>query len=596
MLQPGDRLAERYQVERVLGRGGMGGVYLGMQIGLGRKVAIKQLIDPRRDPVRREASARQFRTEAQLLSQLRHPGLPEVYDYFQDGDDHFLVMEYIDGHTLEEEVLIRGELSEGQVLPWIQQLCEVLRYLHSHQPPVVFRDLKPSNVMVGGDSRIRLIDFGIAKIFDGPDGLTQTGARGAGTPGFAAPEQYESTTDFRSDIYSLGATLYFLLTRQAPPNAVSLAMQATALMPLRALNPHVSETTAQTVAWMMAIRPAARPTSVAEVMDALGLVPGTSRLPVPLPPRPSRRLPKWFPAAAGGALALLAFLHWALAPASTRPGHLTINSVPDGATVRINDRVRGITPLTVDAPSPGTYEIHLTLPDYQPASQVVTVRSGDSPQVTATLQPGASGSDRGTVVVKAAAGSYVRVDGQPVGRIGDDAMPLALSPGVHRIGIGHPGNMPALHVVTVEAGQSQDLDISLHPLSDMAIEPGVGVGPFKIGLATRDVPQAVGGIVRMMYGGVRILAKPAIGLGALPRRGQVELVLVATMAERTPEFATSGGVHVGSNWSEVEAEFGSAWQDATLPVGQVRQFASRGIAFAVDRDTVSAIVVGAPQR
>jgi serine/threonine protein kinase len=152
-----------------------------------------------------------FLAEATILSRLNHLNLPAFTDFFTEGSRHFLVMEYIEGNTLEELLEHNGgPFSERRVLGWARQLCDVLEYLHSQQPPVIFRDMKPGNIMLRRDGRIKLIDFGIARIF------RHTGSRDTqmlGTPGFAPPEQYGSSqTDERSDIYSLAMTLFQLMT------------------------------------------------------------------------------------------------------------------------------------------------------------------------------------------------------------------------------------------------------------------------------------------------------------------------------------------------------------------------------------------------
>src|SRR5438270_1010389 len=152
-----------------------------------------------------------FLAEARILSRLNHPNLPAFTDFFTEGTRHFLVMEYIDGSTLENLLEQNGgPFSERRVLGWARQLCDVLEYLHSQQPPVIFRDMKPGNIMLTRSGRIKLIDFGIARLFRAS--ISQD-TQLLGTPGFAPPEQYGSAqTDERSDIYSLAMTLFQLMT------------------------------------------------------------------------------------------------------------------------------------------------------------------------------------------------------------------------------------------------------------------------------------------------------------------------------------------------------------------------------------------------
>ncbi|HIQ04232.1 MAG TPA: serine/threonine protein kinase, partial [Anaerolineae bacterium] len=150
MLTPGSVLQSRYRIVKTLGVGGMGAVYLALDKRLAdREVAVKEMIpDPNASLAEQTQAQQQFQREASLLASLDHPNLPKVYDYFSEGGKHYLVMDYVDGETLED-ILKRtpGYLPESQVLDWAAQLCDVLTYLHTRQPPVIFRDLKPGNIM-----------------------------------------------------------------------------------------------------------------------------------------------------------------------------------------------------------------------------------------------------------------------------------------------------------------------------------------------------------------------------------------------------------------------------------------------------------------
>ncbi|MHB2018648.1 MAG: serine/threonine-protein kinase [Candidatus Xenobia bacterium] len=273
MLVAGTLLQDRYRIERTLGQGGMGGVYLATHLSLNTPVAIKEL-HPTSAPGAREMAVRRFRSEAQILSQLQHPGLPRVYDFFEVDGQHYLVMDFILGETLEARLSRDGRISEARVLGWAQQLCEVLHFLHTQDPPVVFRDLKPSNIMITEEGRLKLIDFGIAKLFDAATGEgTDAIARGMGTPGFAAPEQYTSGTDARTDVYALGATLYTLLTGQTPASSLEVAMGSTTVTPLRVLNPHITERTVRAINEMMEPNRMRRTQSVMLAMEGLGFPP-----------------------------------------------------------------------------------------------------------------------------------------------------------------------------------------------------------------------------------------------------------------------------------------------------------------------------------
>lgn len=180
----------------------------------GQRWAIKEMLTPH--PLETALVEESFRREAKMLSELRHESLPVVVDFFCEDSRHYLVMEFIAGETLAERIARDGPASVQQVLKWGLQLSQVLQYLHSQSPPVIFRDLKPDNVMVVTNSnQLKLVDFGLARHFQ-PGKKRDTQA--AGSVGYCAPEQWEDSdqSDERSDIYGLGATLYHLLTGRVP--------------------------------------------------------------------------------------------------------------------------------------------------------------------------------------------------------------------------------------------------------------------------------------------------------------------------------------------------------------------------------------------
>lgn len=238
MLAPNALLQSRYIVTRKLGQGGMGAVYQAQDARLqGKLWAIKEMSDaPIADPIERANAIAAFQREAQLLATLDHTNLPKVADYFAENGKQYLVMDFVEGQTLEQIVAATpGFLPEPIVLAWAEQLCDVLDYLHTRQPPIIFRDLKPANIMLTRDGKIKLIDFGIARFFK--SGKTKDTAA-YGTMGYAAPEQFGTgQTDARSDIYSLGVTLHFLLTKFDP------ASSPFNLPPARNINPLVSPQT-----------------------------------------------------------------------------------------------------------------------------------------------------------------------------------------------------------------------------------------------------------------------------------------------------------------------------------------------------------------
>jgi serine/threonine-protein kinase len=263
-------LAVRYIIVRRVGGGGMGAVYQATDQRIqGKLWAIKEMSDAAiTNPLERQQAVDAFRREAQLLATLDHGNLPRVSDYFTEGGKHYLVMDFVQGHTLEEVLQDASDfLAEDEVVDWALQLCDVLAYLHSRQPPVIFRDLKPGNVMLDSEGRIKLIDFGIARLFQpGKSKDTQI----MGTPGYAAPEQYGTgQTDPRSDIYMLGATLYHIVTLERPPEAIDLLVSSTKPIKPSQINPQVSKALEGVVLKAMELSPHQRWQSAEEVKTAL---------------------------------------------------------------------------------------------------------------------------------------------------------------------------------------------------------------------------------------------------------------------------------------------------------------------------------------
>jgi outer membrane protein assembly factor BamB len=241
ILSKGIILQSRYEIIKVLGVGGMGAVYLAQDLrfsGVTRHCALKEMISQTPDPQVRRLSVQSFMREANLLVQLNHPGIPQIYDFFTEGVRSYLVMEYIKGKNLEEVLEdTEGMLKEKIVLDWAIQICDVLIYLHGQHPAIVFRDLKPANVMLRDEpeNKITLIDFGIAKAFV----ANQKGTM-IGTEGYSPPEQYKGMADPRGDIYALGATLHHLLTKRDPRLEPPFTFHEE---PPRLLNPTISEAT-----------------------------------------------------------------------------------------------------------------------------------------------------------------------------------------------------------------------------------------------------------------------------------------------------------------------------------------------------------------
>ena len=215
-LESGNVLVNRYLIQEVIGVGGMGSVYRARDLhfpNVVKLVAVKEMINQARDPQVRQTIVQNFEREANILATLNHASIPKIFDYFSHEQRSYLVEEFVNGKDLEEILSeSEGPMSEEKAVAWAIELCDVLQYLHNHKPePIIFRDMKPSNVMVNHDGHIVLVDFGIAKMF-------RVGQKGTmiGTEGYSPPEQYRGEATPLADIYALGATLHHLLTKRDP--------------------------------------------------------------------------------------------------------------------------------------------------------------------------------------------------------------------------------------------------------------------------------------------------------------------------------------------------------------------------------------------
>ncbi len=207
-------LENRYQVLSLLGQGGMGSVYLARDLRFQQRyVALKE------NHARGYASQAQFRQEAEVLARLRHPHLPRVTDSFVAPDGRqFLVMDCIEGVSLEEYVTRHGPATEEQARVWMDEVLDALSYLHGQSPPIIHRDIKPANIRITPAGEAVLVDFGLTKLLT-PGALTASVVQKAGSPGYAPIEQYAGGTDQRSDVYGVGAAFYFAFTGQPPVEA-----------------------------------------------------------------------------------------------------------------------------------------------------------------------------------------------------------------------------------------------------------------------------------------------------------------------------------------------------------------------------------------
>lgn len=265
-LLPGSTLIDRYGIQDVIGIGGMGSVYRARDLrfkNVTKLVAVKEMINMAPDELVRQTIVQNFEREANLLAALQHPSIPRIYDFFTHENRSYLVLEFISGKDLENVINeADGFLLEDQVINWALQLCDVLAYLHSRQPePIIFRDMKPSNVMINSNGDVVLVDFGIAKKF-------QTGIKGTmiGTEGYSPPEQYRGDATPLADIYSLGATLHHTLTRRDPRLEPPFTF---AERPIRRINPNVSMELEAVVNTALNYNIAERFQTAAEMKDAL---------------------------------------------------------------------------------------------------------------------------------------------------------------------------------------------------------------------------------------------------------------------------------------------------------------------------------------
>ena len=281
MPPTGTILQGRYEILRPLGQGGMSIVYLAADNRLGQvPVAVKKLDATQLGQAHKQSAIDAIRQEALTLAKLNHPGIARVMDYFSNGDYLYLVMEYVQGETLEEAIsrTPRG-YDEQHAIDWIGQLAQVLDYLHRQNPPIIFRDLKPSNIMVQPDGKLKLIDFGIARMFKpGKTADTQS----LGTPGYAAPEQYgRGQTDTRSDVYSLGVVVHRLLTGYDP------TLTPMRLPSVRQLRPDLPPQIEAAIDRALQLDPSLRFSSVRSFATALGVSDGLLNLSPVLPPTAS---------------------------------------------------------------------------------------------------------------------------------------------------------------------------------------------------------------------------------------------------------------------------------------------------------------------
>jgi serine/threonine protein kinase len=376
-------LHKRYRIVGLLSQGGMGSVYRAVDENLGVEVAVKENF------FTTDEFARQFRLEAVILANLRHPNLPRVGDHFVIGEQgQYLVMDYIAGEDLRQRMERHGTISEEEALLIGAAMCDALTYLHTRKPPVIHRDVKPGNVRITPEGQIYLVDFGLAKVVMGNQ-VTTTGAR-AMSPGYSPPEQYGSArTDPRTDIYSLGATLYAALTANLPEDGLVRAMDNAELTPIRKYNPKVSRRMTTVIEKAMAVRADDRYQTAKEFKQALlssstkpqhlentitieppprteeadikeppdkpitGRM-GAASQPPSQPPRPRRRAGCWLPVSIALLILLaLVAIFWKPIYTAIAPPPPSPTAVPWTATAKITETPTSLLPDETATSTPG---------------------------------------------------------------------------------------------------------------------------------------------------------------------------------------------------------------------------------------------------
>jgi eukaryotic-like serine/threonine-protein kinase len=270
-LEAGTLLNGRYEIVRRIGGGGMGAVYLAKDRNLGDAPrAVKEMVEAHLDPTQHEKAIGDFKRESLLLTSLEHPCIPTIYDYFYDekAGRFYLVMKYISGGDLASRLrsAAAGRLDERTVADWGMQVADVLEYLHSRPKPIIYRDLKPANLMIDGNtSRIMLIDFGIARWVK----QEEKGVTAVGTMGYAPPELFGGRVEPRSDVYSLGATMFHLLTGSDPQDNPLLIFDFTKNPRPRQITPSISTEMELILMRSVEYKPEDRFRSAGEMRDSL---------------------------------------------------------------------------------------------------------------------------------------------------------------------------------------------------------------------------------------------------------------------------------------------------------------------------------------
>jgi len=445
-------LQNRYRIISLLGQGGMGAVYRAWDMRLDVLVALKEMTSqPGLDPQSLAQLRQQFRQEAVVLARLHHPHLVRVTDFFEENGNAYLVMDFVEGESLAQRIEREGALPEAQVLEWTGQLLDALAYCHAQG--VIHRDAKPQNVIICPTGQVVLVDFGLVKLWNPRDPHTRTAMRGLGTPEYAPPEQYDAQmghTDPRSDIYSVGATLYHALTGQAPPTATMRIANPGILHPPRTLNPRLSPTTEATVLRATELAVGNRFATAQEMAAVLrgempvpvwpvapgpqltAVMPGTQ----PAPSTRRRRVPGWAWAVGGLAgLALVAGLTgialivmnraggWVIGPTPTRyveaatatPVPVVAEATATPSALPSPTRTSRPTPASTPTRTPGGTPKSTPRPTLSPTTATPPTASPTPRPLTRTPQP-TSPPPSGALITFEQWGAWQRGD-QPYGEL-----------------------------------------------------------------------------------------------------------------------------------------------------------------------------------
>jgi len=401
-IDSGQVIHGRYRVISLFSEGGMSTVYDAEDTILNVRCALKEMVPyPGTMGTALPQLREQFQQEAQLLAELRHPNLPRVTDHFEEDGNAYLVMDAIRGKRLDEMVVEKGELTEEEVLGWAQQLMEAIAYCHTQS--VIHRDIKPQNVIITQEGRAVLVDFGLAKLVDPNSPRTRTVMRGLGTPEYAPPEQYDmdtGRTDARTDVYSLGATLYHALAGKPPPMLSERVINPASLVPLRQYRDDISRTTDRAVMKALALKPAQRFQNIAEMHKALLGVPLPERMEsvghargepsstqpptatVLLPWRSAQRLQAKYPTAT--ALVAVAVISLITAGTLWAAGWVGPESVSTPTVTSTGTATTTATPTSTFTPSPT--ETSTASPAPSPTASPPMPRATRTPEAVETLQ------------------------------------------------------------------------------------------------------------------------------------------------------------------------------------------------------------------